>query len=283
MIKIHLKKTFNTNNFELDVKLNLEKGSFLAITGDSGAGKSTFLRLLAGLEKSDSYISVDDEIWQNDKIFLPTQKRNIGFVFQDFALFENMNVLENLLYINHDINLANNLLYLTNMQNFKHAYPKTLSGGQKQRVALARAFIKKPKVLLLDEPFSSLDSNIKNKLHDELFRLHDKFQTTTIMISHNISEIYKLSDKVLLIKDGKMQNYGDSKDIFLKTSGSQKFSFIAEILDIKKVDVIYVVTLALFNQVSQIALSVDEVKSFKVGDIVKISTKAFAPNITKIN
>jgi molybdate transport system ATP-binding protein len=117
------KKLHGSNgNMDLDAEFNLEKGEFLAIMGESGSGKTTLLRIIAGLEKSSSKIIVDNEVWQDEKIFLPPQKRKIGFVFQDYALFPNMNVIENLLYVNKDYDLAEYLLEITNLKAVSYTH-----------------------------------------------------------------------------------------------------------------------------------------------------------------
>ncbi len=211
MIFIDISKKLS--NIDLKVNLNIKKGEFLAITGESGSGKTTLLRIIAGLEKSDGIIKVEDKIWQDNKFFLPPQKREIGFVFQDYALFPNMSVLENLLYVNNDKNLAKKLLEMSEIYDLKDRYPHTLSGGQKQRVAIARALMRKPKILLLDEPFSALDERIKEILEDKLFMFHKEFNLTTIMVTHSFSEIYKLADNMIELKKGKIISFKNKKEL----------------------------------------------------------------------
>jgi len=213
MIKLNLKKELS--HFKIDIDIEINQGDFIALTGPSGSGKTTFLRILAGLEKSNSKIVVENKIWQDKKTFLPPQKRDIGFVFQDFALFPNMNVIQNLLYVKNDLNLANELLDIVELQNYKNQSVLNLSGGQKQRVALIRALMKKPKILLLDEPLSSLDKNLKEKLQNELLKIHNKFDLTTIMVTHDESEIYKLSNKTILLNNGKIKKYDLTKKLYL--------------------------------------------------------------------
>jgi len=177
MIKIAIKK--NLRNFDLDVDLTIKKGEFVAIGGRSGSGKTTLLRVIAGLEKSKGKIIVDDEVWQDERNILAVQKREIGFVAQDYALFENMSVLQNLLYVKNDKKLANHLLDLSSLSHYKNLYPKELSGGQKQRTALIRAMMRRPKLLLLDEPLSALDPDLRSGIAKEIINLHNEFGTTT--------------------------------------------------------------------------------------------------------
>jgi len=282
MIKIDISKELYGSNgkMNLEVNLNIKQKDFVALTGLSGSGKTTLLRVLAGLEVSTGTIEVDGEIWQNEKINLAPQKRQIGFVFQDYALFTNMSVKENLLYVKNDIKLANKLLKITELKELENRLPNSLSGGQKQRVSLCRAMMNQPKLLLMDEPLSALDSGMRTKLQNEILTLHKEFGTTTVMVSHDPSEIYRLSNRVVVLDYGKIINDGTPKDILLKTKGSQKFSFEGELLDIKKVDVIYVAIVAIGQQLVEIVVSSSELENLKIGQIVKIGTKAFTPTIS---
>ena len=204
MIKIDIKKNLFTSDGEIELKADfkIKRGEFIAISGRSGSGKSTLLRVIAGLESSSGKIEVFGKVWQDEKFFLPPQKRGIGFVFQDYALFLNMTVLQNLLYVKDDKNLAKHLLEITELYSLKDRYPHTLSGGQKQRVALARALMNKPKLLLLDEPLSAIDEELRESLQKEILSLHKKFGTTTILVSHSKKEIESLCDRILVIRDG---------------------------------------------------------------------------------
>jgi len=282
MVKINICKKLHGSNGDMDLDINLEikQNDFVSLTGLSGSGKTTLLRVLAGLEESRGTIEVDGQIWQNEKISLSPQKRQIGFVFQDYALFTNMSVKENLLYVKNDIKLANKLLQITELEELENRLPNSLSGGQKQRVSLCRAMMNHPKLLLMDEPLSALDSGMRTKLQNEILILHKEFGTTTVMVSHDPSEIYRLSNRVIVLEQGKIINDGTAKDVLLKTKGSQKFSFEGELLDIKKVDVIYVAIVAIGQQLVEIVVSSDEKKDLKIGQIVKIGTKAFTPTIS---
>ena len=281
MIKIDISKKLHGANGEMDLKINLEikQGDFVALAGLSGSGKTTLLRILAGLEDAKGTLEIDNNIWLNEKFCLASQKREIGFVFQDYALFPNFSVLDNLLYVNKDKELANYLLKMTELEELKNRFPQTLSGGQKQRVSLCRALMNRPKILLMDEPLSALDSNMRTKLQNEILTLHKEFNTTTIMVSHDPSEIYRLANRVVILNFGKIINDGTPKDILLKTKGSQKFSFEGELLDIVKVDVIHIAIVSIGQQLVEVVVSKEEVKNLKIGQKVSLSTKAFSPTI----
>lgn len=284
MIEIDVSKELlgSQGKMNLSVNLSFESKSFVALSGQSGSGKTTLLRILAGLENAHGKISVDDEIWLDGTRALAPQQRGIGFVFQDYALFPNMSVLENLLFVRKDKVLAHQLLELSELSELANRKPATLSGGQKQRVSLCRAMMNRPKLLLMDEPLSALDPSMRNKLQHEILTLHKNFGTTTIMVSHDPSEIYRLSDRVIVLSQGQVIQDGDAKSVLLRTQGSQKFSFEGELLDIVKVDVIYVAIVAIGQQIVEIVLDGSEAKDLHVGDIVSLGTKAFAPMIQKM-
>ena len=281
MISLNIKKELHGSSGKmlLAINLTLKKGEFIALSGVSGSGKTTILRIVAGLEEATGEIIVDDEIWLNENIKKPIQKRDIGFVFQDYALFPNLSVLDNLLYVKKDKDLAKKLLRLTDLYELKNRCPDSLSGGQKQRVSLCRALMKRPKILLMDEPLSALDPHMRLKLQDEILTLHKEFKTTTIMVSHDPSEMYKLASRILVLRDGKIIDDGLPKDILLKTQGSQKFSFEGVLLDIIKVDVINIAIVAIGQQIVEVVLSHDEARKLQIGQKVNVSTKAFTPII----
>lgn len=281
MIEIKINKPLHGSNgtMNLDIDLKINKGEFVALSGLSGSGKTTLLRILAGLENATGTLKIDNEYWLNEKYSKDSQKRNIGFVFQDYALFPNFTVLQNLLYVKKDKELAKHLLDMTDMYELKDRYPNSLSGGQKQRVSLCRALMNKPKLLLMDEPLSALDPQMRTKLQNEILTLHKEFNTTTIMVSHDPSEMYRLASRVLVLDYGKIVNDGLPKDILLKTKGSQKFSFEGELLDIVRVDVIDIAIISIGQQLVEIVLTKEESKTLKIGQKVNVSTKAFTPNI----
>lgn len=279
MIHIDIRKKLHGSNGEmdLDVNLKIQEGDFIALAGQSGSGKTTLLRILAGLEEAKGTIQIGDDVWMDEMMMLPVQKRKIGFVFQDYALFPNMSVEQNLLFVNKDKVLAKHLLEITELSELKDRFPNTLSGGQKQRVSLCRAMMNRPKLLLMDEPLSALDPDMRTKLQNEILALHKEFGTTTIIVSHDPSEIYRLASRVVVLRFGTITGDGSPKEILLKTSGSQKFSFEGELLDIVKVDVVYMAIVSIGQQLVEVVISSEEAKNLQIGQSVNVSTKAFAP------
>ncbi len=220
MIQIEMHKRLHGahGDMDLDVDVEIQKGEFIALMGESGSGKTTLLRVLAGLENAEGMINVEDVVWLGDQKILPPQQREIGFIFQDYALFENMNVEENLLFVNNDKALAQRLLEMTELSRLSHRNVKGLSGGQKQRVSLCRALMKQPKLLLMDEPLSALDPKMRIKLQDEILKLHKTFGITTIMVSHDTDVSYHLSDRVLVLDHGKIIADGTPQEILVKST-----------------------------------------------------------------
>jgi len=283
MITIDLNKNLHGANgdMQLDVNFTINEGDFVALSGSSGSGKSTLLRVLAGLEHATGLIEVGDERWMDEHKSLAVQKREIGFVFQDYALFANMTIEQNLLFVRNDRVLAKHLLDMTELSQLKQRLPQSLSGGQQQRVSLCRALMNRPKLLLMDEPLSALDPHMRSKLQNEILLLHKEFGTTTIMVSHDPSEIYRLASRVLVLNLGHIVSDGSPKDILLKPSGSQKFSFEGELLEIVQTDVIYIAIVAIGQQLVEVVISKQEAQNLKVGASVRVSTKAFAPFISQ--
>ena len=283
MININIRKELlgSSGKMDLEVDIKIEEGSFVALAGESGSGKTTLLRILAGLEKAEGEITVNEALWLEGKQSLATQKRGIGFVFQDYALFPNMSVEKNLLFVKKDRTLATKLLEMTHMLELKDRLPLSLSGGQKQRVALCRALMNKPSILLLDEPLSALDPSMRTKLQHDILKLHKEFETTTIMVSHDPSEIYRLADRVLSLEQGKIIQDSSAKEAFLKTRGSQKFSLQGELLEIIEADILYIAIVAIGQQLVEVVLDEKEAKSLKVGQSVQVNTKAFAPSLSQ--
>ena len=221
MLQISVKKQLqgSQGKMMLDVKLSIKQGEFVVLMGESGSGKTTLLRVLAGLEKAEGNIVVEGLSWHK----VSPQKRSIGFVFQDYALFDNMTVEENLLFVKEDKALAEKLLSLTELIGLAKRNVQSLSGGQKQRVSLCRAMMSRPKLLLMDEPLSALDEKMRLKLQSEIAKLHRAFGTTTLMVSHDAEASYALADRIIVLEQGHIIKEG-SKDDFLKQEQKTVYS-----------------------------------------------------------
>ncbi|HTD41644.1 MAG TPA: ATP-binding cassette domain-containing protein [Mucilaginibacter sp.] len=198
MISIDIEKKLKAYQGEqvLKIAAQFENGSITKIFGPSGAGKTTFLKIIAGLtEPEKGKISVDDVIWldKSSKISLSPQKRKAGFVFQNYALFPNMSVQQHLEYATDDTQWIDKLLTIGKLETFTEHKPEYLSGGQQQRLAILRAMAIKPKLLLMDEPFSALDPKMKSELIPGLKKLWDELGTTVLIVSHNPQELEGLS------------------------------------------------------------------------------------------
>ncbi|HEG0497140.1 TPA: sulfate/molybdate ABC transporter ATP-binding protein [Campylobacter jejuni] len=288
MIKININHPMNTAKGRLDLnfKKDIESGKITALFGESGAGKTTLLKIIAGLIKPKfGRIEVDNELWfDSSKNFsLALQKRKIGFVFQDYALFPNMNVKENISYATSSKVKISELLALMDLENLAKIYPKHLSGGQAQRVALARALAREPKILLLDEPLSALDFKMRANLQDELAKILEYFKISTLLVSHDLAEIYKLSHRILELKNGKIIKDFSKNNFFTHSSISAKLRLSATLLEIKKSDILVVLTLLLNQDIIKITLSEEEFlkayQDIKIGDTLILSVKAFNPII----
>ncbi len=204
-------------NLNLDVRI--ETGDFVTLYGPSGAGKTSILRMLAGLlTPNDGRMICDRQIWfdKSKHINLRPQHRNLGMVFQEYSLFPNMTVQGNLefaLQKDQPKSRIDELLQLTELEQLRDKKPALLSGGQKQRVALARALVRQPNLLLLDEPLSALDTAMQIKLQDYILRVHRQYNLTTLMVSHDLNEVIKMSKRVLILEDGTIKKDGPPLEV----------------------------------------------------------------------
>jgi molybdate transport system ATP-binding protein len=225
LIHIDIKKTLLSSEgvITLEVNTNIHTGTFTALFGPSGAGKTTLVRIIAGLTKPDAgIIRFGDEVWFDSKrkIDVSVQKRRIGMMFQEYALFPNMTVEQNIQFAQNgkEGSYTKRLLDILQLAEFAKYKPQHLSGGQKQRVALARAISRKPRLLLLDEPLSALDSAMRISLQDEIAKVHRLSESTTIMVSHDINEVLRLSDNVVYLEKGRIIKGGNPQNIFNEMS-----------------------------------------------------------------
>jgi sulfate/thiosulfate transport system ATP-binding protein len=215
----HLTKKFGRFQAVRDVSFQIETGSLVALLGPSGSGKSTILRMIAGLETPDGG---EIMLTGQEATFRSARERNVGFVFQHYALFKHMTVWENIAFglkvrktpkaeIAERVNEMLNLVLLQGMEN---RYPSQLSGGQRQRVALARALAPRPRVLLLDEPFGALDAKVREELRGWIRRLHEHEHITTLFVTHDQHEALEISNRILVINHGRIEQEGTPLEIF---------------------------------------------------------------------
>ena len=210
MIEARFKKKIITGNGPvlLDINLSLQGGEFVSLFGASGAGKTTILRILAGLSKAEEgFIAVDGEVWFDSarKINVPAQKRSVGFLFQEYNLFPNMDLRQNLQFAlrpGQGGDVVDQFLEIARLKEVQNFKPHMLSGGQKQRAALMRALVRQPKILLLDEPFSALDLPTRREVQEEVLKIQERFKISTLMVSHDVADVTRLSKRVFVLQDG---------------------------------------------------------------------------------
>ncbi|WP_052727996.1 ABC transporter ATP-binding protein [Methanosarcina vacuolata] len=218
------KQAFTSTKKAFTLDISFEMGNELVVLfGPSGSGKTTLFKCISGItEPDDGKITVGSKVYydKNQKINLPIQKRNLGYVFQNYTLFPHMNVRKNIECglkgwekENKEVRVAE-MLDLLHIEELETRYPSQLSGGQKQRVALARALAPKPGILLLDEPFSALDMGIRTKLAEKIKNLQNKIGIPLLFITHNFEEAFLLADKILILHGGKAQQFGTPEEIF---------------------------------------------------------------------
>lgn len=194
-------------HFTLDVELACAPGNILAVTGPSGSGKTTVLRLLAGLDEPDAgRISLGGEVWRDVAagVRLPARKRGVGLVFQEYSLFPHMTLARNVAYATKDTALAAHLLELFGIAHLAGSRPGGMSGGERQRGALCQALARRPKALLLDEPFSALDAATRASLRDELLAVRERFAIPIVHVTHDLAEAALLGDRVVTINRGRI-------------------------------------------------------------------------------
>ena len=211
-------KYYNKNNPLIkDLNFHVNKGEFVSFVGESGSGKTTFLKCLAGLENINSgKIILNGKVLNDKNTYIKPNLRKIGFIFQDYPLFPHLSVLDNL-KINLDKKYETNIDYytdLTGLTNLLNRFPHELSGGEQQRVCIARALIREPDLLLMDEPFSNLDSSIKSKIQNEVYKILKNTNTTTILVTHDIKDTFDISDKILVFKAGIVQQYDQPEEMY---------------------------------------------------------------------
>ncbi|POY36174.1 molybdenum ABC transporter ATP-binding protein [Flavobacterium alvei] len=290
VIYIDIEKMMLTVNgkVNLAIKTEVKTGELVALFGSSGAGKTTLLRILAGLVTPDKgIIKFGETVWfdSGNRINIPPQNRNISLMFQDYALFPNMTVEGNIQFAQSekDDQAVDELLSVFGLNEFRKHKTNGLSGGQKQRVALARALARKPQLLLLDEPLSALDATMRASLQDEIVQAHQLLGATTIMVSHDLSEVFRLSNQVLCIENGIIQKSGSPDEVFSNNAISGKVQITGQIVRIEKQESIYILTvISGSTQIIKVIAFENDMENLQIGDTILVYTKAFNPIISKL-
>ncbi len=228
-----LTKRFDDVEAVVDVDLHVPKGQILAVLGPSGCGKTTLLRLIAGFERPDrGRVEVNGQVVAEEKVFVPPERRRVGMVFQNYALFPHMTVAQNVAFGIPDAERANaagrvaHLLNLVGLGGLEDRYPHELSGGESQRVALARALAAKPVVVLLDEPFSNLDADRRLRVREEVRFILKQTGATAIFVTHDQEEALFMGDQVAVMRQGRVEQLGSPEEVF----HAPESTFIAEFL-----------------------------------------------------
>jgi molybdate transport system ATP-binding protein len=222
VVRIDVRKTLRSpgGSVTLNLQADIPPGSLTAVFGPSGAGKTMMLRMLSGLTRPDEgVIQAGSAVWYDSsrRINVSPQKRGIGMMFQDYALFPNMTVRAQIAFAmpEADAGFVDKLVDLLGLSDCAAKKPGHLSGGQKQRVALARALARRPRLLLLDEPLSALDTELRLALQEEISRAHTMFGSTTVFVSHDVHEVLKLATWLVRLEEGLVKSTGDPKSLFM--------------------------------------------------------------------
>ncbi len=238
----NLVKSFGNIPVIKNLTFSIEKGQLISFVGESGSGKSTFLKCLSGLENINSgKVILNNKIINDKNLFVKPQRRKIGYVFQDYPLFPHLNIRENICFNLEKRYFKNfeDIVKLTNLKQLLERYPHEISGGEQQRVSIARSIIREPDLLLLDEPFSNLDANIKYSIRDEICKIIKKTNTTTILVTHDINDALNISDKILIFKAGIVQQYSDPEKMYCEPANCYCAEVLGEINKFPKDDKIY--------------------------------------------
>jgi len=272
----------------LDVAMEFHVGKVTGISGDSGVGKTTILRILAGLtDPGEGSILSGGNVWfdKSKKINLTPQKRSLGFIFQDHQLFPNMSVFENLKFAASSRKSAlekmNYYLNIFGLSEFKNRMPNSLSGGQSKRAVIISALVRNPTLLLLDEPFAVLDEKMTKIVQEEILKYTSENACITVLVTHEISEIFKMTDYLYTIQKGKIISRGSPSKVFNSGASKDRISLAGIVIDngVKK-EMKGVLKIMTNGQVLEVSKTAHE---FEIGDKILLSVGAEKIEITRPN
>ena len=275
-LRLDIQTTLHSAHGALSLQINTEfsAGSITAISGESGAGKSTLLRLIAGLKSPEQgEIHYGNQVWFKHKTNIPARQRRVGLVFQDYALFPNMSVREQLSYAQQQRNPQKVAALLAQMglSQLAERTPAQLSGGQQQRVALARALAAEPDILLLDEALSALDRSLRVELQQHLIDWQRESNSTVIVVSHDLGEIFRLASRVIKLEHGQIVADDTPAQVLLPKRASGRLQLVGTLLAIESAGVAALVTIACGNDIIATLISPDEARRYAIGQTVSVS------------
>jgi iron(III) transport system ATP-binding protein len=233
-----LRKQFGDFGAVNGLSLAVESGELVSLLGPSGCGKTTTLRLIAGLLKPDAgEIRVADRVLSNAHSIVPPERRRMSMIFQSYAVWPHKTVFENVSYGLQFLEIGRDearrrvelILHVVRIEELAQRYPGELSGGQQQRVALARALVVEPQILLLDEPLSNLDANLRDEMRFEIRRLHDEFRITSVYVTHDQAEAMVTSDRIAVMSEGRIEQFGPPEEIYERPSNTFVAGFIGQV------------------------------------------------------
>ncbi|MBK8489511.1 MAG: ATP-binding cassette domain-containing protein [Saprospirales bacterium] len=259
----------------LDLDMEIHPGELLAVYGPSGSGKTTLLRMLAGLARPErGYIRFGEEVWLDTakRTIIPTKRRKVGLVFQEYALFPNMTVRKNLEYAldrGQSKSDVEELMHIMELEELAGRYPAKLSGGQQQRVALARALVRRPHLLLLDEPLSALDTEMRIRLQEYILQVHNTYSLTTVLVSHDVHEVIRLADRVILLEEGKIQEVGGAAQVLSLPGWVRLEGMVSRI--VPGIGAGFAAVVVVGSAEFRIGLSAEMAQNLKEGDMVQVA------------
>ena len=236
----HVSCSIGATDILKDLSFELQAGEIACLLGQSGCGKTTLLRIAAGIQRlTAGRVLLDDEEVDGPTRFLPPERRNVGLVFQDYALFPHLNVIENVsfglnaLSRREALKVAEHALERVGLASFRHSYPSSLSGGEQQRVALARAIVPRPQVMLMDEPFSGLDQRLRETVRQETLALLKETRATCVLVTHDPVEAMDFADRILLMRAGRLIQTGTPAELFNSPVDLQVARFFSEVNEVE--------------------------------------------------